>query len=549
MPFIENPPASDQAKDGRDTTPPWWQGAIIYQIYPRSFLDTNGDGVGDLPGIIQKLDYIASLGVEAIWISPFYTSPMDDFGYDVSDFINVDPVFGTLADFDKLVAHAHDLSIRVIIDQIYSHTSEQHAWFEESRQNQKNSKANWYVWRDAKPDGSPPTNWQSVFGGPAWQWDARRKQYYLHNFLTSQPDLNVHNPDVQNALLETARFWLDRGVDGFRLDAINFAMHDPDFRDNPPSGTKTEQVTRPFDMQKHIYNQSHPDIVVFLERLVALLTQYGVKFSVAEVTGTEPFSEMQAFTKGPDRLSSAYNFDFLYLPELTTKAVLEAVSPWDDQKVTGWPSWAFSNHDAPRAVSRWSCDNNDESFARLYLMLLLSFRGNAFIYQGEELALQQGIIPYEHLQDPEAIENWPHTLGRDGARTPVPWITQSENAGFTTGTPWLSINERQYERATDRQEENTASMLHFTRKAISIRKQSAALRYGSQSIHEYVEGALQITRISVTHKVTCLFNLADSPKPLPADFPAQNTVILTNTKETNTLPEALPAFSGYWLKR
>ena len=213
----------------------WWRGAVIYQIYPRSFLDTNGDGIGDLKGITDRLDYVASLGVDGIWISPFFTSPMKDFGYDVADFCDVDPCFGTLSDFDALIERAHKLGLKVIIDQVYSHTSDEHAWFAQSRVDRTNEKADWYVWADAKPDGSPPSNWQSVFGGSAWQWDGPRKQYYLHNFLTSQPDLNVHHKDVQDALLDVARFWLDRGVDGFRLDALNFSIHDLELRDNPPA--------------------------------------------------------------------------------------------------------------------------------------------------------------------------------------------------------------------------------------------------------------------------------------------------------------------------
>ena len=223
-----------EATAGR-TASSWWRGAAIYQVYPRSFRDSNADGIGDLAGATERLDYIASLGVDAIWLSPFFTSPMKDFGYDVADYCDVDPIFGNLADFDALVARAHKLGLKVLIDQVYAHSSDQHAWFTESRQDRANPKADWYVWADAKPDGSPPSNWQSVFGGPAWTWDARRRQYYLHNFLSSQPQLNVHNGAVQDALLEVAKFWLDRGVDGFRLDALNFAMHDPQLRDNPPA--------------------------------------------------------------------------------------------------------------------------------------------------------------------------------------------------------------------------------------------------------------------------------------------------------------------------
>jgi alpha-glucosidase len=248
-----NPPPDAK---GADSAAGWWRGAVIYQIYPRSFYDSNGDGVGDLPGITAKLDYVASLGVDAIWLSPFFASPMKDFGYDVSDYRAVDPIFGTLEDFDRLVEKAHALNLRVIIDQVYAHTSDAHSWFQESRADSGNSKRDWYVWADPKIDGTPPNNWLSVFYGPCWTWDGRRKQYYMHNFLPSQPNLNVHNPAVQEALFDTARFWLQRGVDGFRLDAINFAMHDPSLADNPPAIDLFSAPKRPFDFQKHLHNQN-----------------------------------------------------------------------------------------------------------------------------------------------------------------------------------------------------------------------------------------------------------------------------------------------------
>ncbi|MEL0211878.1 MAG: alpha-amylase family glycosyl hydrolase, partial [Novosphingobium sp.] len=365
---------------------PWWRGAAIYQIYPRSFCDSNGDGIGDLPGITQRLEHVARLGVDAIWVSPFFKSPMRDFGYDVAD---------------------------------YAHTSDLHPWFAASRQDQSNDKADWYVWADPKPDGSPPSNWQSVFGGPAWTWDARRRQYYLHNFLSSQPQVNAHNPDVQEALLGVMRFWLDRGVDGFRLDALNFLMHDPTLRDNPPAPDDGRRKTRPFDYQLKIYNQSHPDILKFIQRARKLCNEYGAVFTVAEVGGDLAETEMKAFTAGEDHLNSAYGFDFLYADKLTPRFVEQAVAKWPDTPGIGWPSWAFENHDAPRALSRWCQQDEREAFARLKAMLFASLRGNIIVYQGEELGLTQVEIPFELLQDPEAIANWPLTLARDGARTPM----------------------------------------------------------------------------------------------------------------------------------
>jgi alpha-glucosidase len=484
----------------------WWTGAAIYQIYPRSFVDTNGDGVGDLPGITRKLDYVASLGVDAIWLSPFFTSPMRDFGYDVSDYRGVDPVFGTLEDFDELVVRAHALGLKVIIDQVYSHSSDQHPWFTESRSSRDNPCADWYVWADAKADGSPPNNWQSVFGGPAWQWDARRGQYYLHNFLPEQPDLNLHDRDVQDAFLDIAGFWLDRGVDGFRLDAINFAMHDPQLRDNPPalSGGKR---TRPFDFQQHLFNQSHPDIVKFLERLRELTDRRGHRFTLAEVGGTDALGEMRAFTAGTTRLNSAYSFDFLNADRLTPALVARVANEWPEN--VGWPTWAFENHDAPRAISRWVADAHRGTFARTKLLLLSALRGTIILYQGEELGLPQVDVPFERLQDPEAIANWPQTLSRDGARTPMPWRSDAANLGFSDGVAWLPAGENHGPLAVDRQEAEGNSVLQFTRHCLKLRQDNEALRRGSMHIVEAGDQRLVFDRSLEGQRFRCTFNLSD----------------------------------------
>jgi len=496
---------------------PWWRGAVIYQIYPRSFADSNGDGIGDLPGVTAKLDYVAALGVDGIWLSPFYTSPMKDFGYDIADYRGVDPIFGTLADFDALLARAHQLRLKVIVDQVYSHTSDQHAWFQESRSSRDNSKADWFVWADAKPDGSPPNNWQSVFYGPCWTWDARRGQYYLHNFLPSQPNLHVHNPEVQDALLATARFWLDRGVDGFRLDAINFAMHDPALRDNPPVAPGIGKRTRPFDFQHHLHNQSHADIPVFLERVRALLDEYGGRFTVAEVGGEQADREMKLFTQGPQRLDSAYGFNFLYADRLTAELMHETMELWPGAPEEGWPSWAFSNHDAPRVVSRWLGGRDRDRFARQAMLLLMALRGNVFLYQGEELGLPQADVPFERLQDPEAILNWPETLGRDGARTPMPWQAEAVHGGFSPVEPWLPLDAAHLPLAVDRQEAHSESVLHLTRRLIAIRKAHPGLRTGNIRPIEVPAPLLAFERGEADECLLCVFNLGDeaSDWPLP----------------------------------
>jgi alpha-glucosidase len=490
----------------------WWRGAVIYHVYPLSFNDSNDDGYGDLRGVAERLDYIRSLGVDAIWLSPFYKSPMRDFGYDVSDYCEVDPIFGSLADFDALVARAHSLGIKVVVDQVYSHTSTEHAWFQESRRDRANPKADWYVWADAKPDGSPPTNWQSVFKASAWTWDARRRQYYLANFQPDQPDLNVHNPEVQEALLGVARFWLDRGVDGFRLDAINFAMHDPELRDNPPVVGEAKRL-RPFDFQHHFHNQSHPDIPKFLSRVRKLTDARGAIFLVAEVGGEQADAEMKLYTQGQDRLHSAYGFHYLYADKLTPALVRACSDMWLGGDGDGWPSWAFSNHDAPRVVSRWANNRDEAAFAKQALLLLMALRGSVFLYQGEELGLPQGDVPLESLRDPEAIANWPHTLGRDGARTPIPWRRLAAHAGFSKATPWLPVDPTHRSLAVDAQQADKDSTLNFARRVIALRRQHPALRTGSLKAIAAPEPLLVFTRGDGDEALLCVFNLGGRAIP------------------------------------
>ena len=480
----------------------WWRGATIYQIYPRSFADSNGDGVGDLPGITAQLDHVASLGVDGIWLSPFFTSPMADYGYDVSDYCDVDPVFGTLDDFRALLARAHALGLKVIIDQVYAHTSDAHPWFTESRGSRDNPKADWFVWADAKADGSPPSNWQSVFYGPAWTWDARRKQYYMHNFLPEQPQLNLHNEAVQQALLDVAKFWLDMGVDGFRLDALQCAFYDRSLADNPPSDRP--HPTRPHDFQHQINNMSQPELLPFAERLRALMDQYDARFTVAEIGGADATGEMQRVTAGDTRLNTAYNFDFLDGPQITPAYVAEVMARWPEGT---WPSLAFSNHDAVRIVSRCAQGRDADGYARLKLLLLLSLRGNPFVYYGEELGLHHAEVPFERLLDPEAIRNWPETNCRDGARTPMVWDAAQPFAGFGNAEPWLPIDPRHLSQSVAAQEADANSVLHFARRAIALRRDYAALRLGDFTLIKADENLLVFTRRHGDETLMCLFNL------------------------------------------
>ncbi len=518
----------------------WWRGASIYQIYPRSFADSNGDGIGDLAGITAHLPYVASLGVDAIWLSPFYKSPMRDFGYDIADYRDVDPIFGSLSDFDALVAQAHALGLRVIIDQVWAHTSDKHAWFAQSRASRDNPRADWYVWADPKADGTPPNNWQSVFGGPAWTWDARRGQYYMHQFLREQPQLNLHNPAVQAALLDIVRFWLDRGVDGFRIDAINHSMHDPLLRDNPPAPDDGSVRTRPFDFQIRKYSQSHPDISLFLEKVRAVFDGYPDRFTVAEVGGAESEREMHAFTQGEKHLNTAYGFDFLYAPRLTAPLLREAMEKWPDGPGIGWPSWAFENHDAPRAVSRWATEANADSFCRMKMLLLASLRGNIFLYYGEELGLPQVDIAFEDLQDPEAIANWPLTLSRDGARTPMPWQGEAPVLGFSDAKPWLPIGEAHRPVAVDAQERDAGSLLHWTRRVLALRAGSPALRTGAIRFLDAPEALLAFERVSGDERLLCVFNLGEAPLTWspPADGGRWTPFIAAGAADAWTFPPA-----------
>src|SRR5262245_3540982 len=348
----------------------WWRGGVIYQIYPRSFADSNGDGIGDLAGITARLDYIARSGVDGIWLSPFFKSPMKDFGYDISDYRDVDPIFGTLQDFDRLVRHAHELGLKVMIDQVYSHTSDLHPWFKESRSSRDNPKADWYVWADAKPDGTPPNNWLSIFGGSAWQWEPRRGQYYLHNFLVSQPDLNYHNPAVAAQMLEEAEFWLARGVDGFRLDAINFCFHDPLLRDNPakPAAERKGRGFRtdnPYAWQVHLYDNTQPQNHAFLESLRALMNRYAPAVALGEVSAEDAIEAIVQYTSGTRRLHMAYNFELL-VDEFSTAHIREVVSTLAARCQDCWPCWAIGNHDVARVASRWSDGAGAASRAKLF---------------------------------------------------------------------------------------------------------------------------------------------------------------------------------------
>jgi alpha-glucosidase len=490
--------------------PPWWRGAVIYEVYPRSFLDSNGDGVGDLPGILQRLQYIADLGVDAIWIAPFFRSPMADFGYDVADYRAVDPLFGSMADFDRLLAQAHRLGLKVMIDQVLSHTSSDHEWFRESRQSRDNPKADWYVWADPKADGAPPNNWLSIFGGVAWRWEPRRRQYYLHNFLSSQPDLNFHQPELRRAVLDNVRFWLDKGVDGLRLDAINFCFHDRALRDNPPK-PPAERKTRgyspenPYAYQYHRYDNTQPENLGFLAELRALLEEYPQTATLAEISSEDSIATTAEYTSGK-RLHMGYSFELLS-EEFSAGHLRDVVEGFEAKSSEGWPCWALSNHDVRRVVTRWGGKNPSRHLASQLTALLCSLRGSVCLYQGEELGLSEAAVPFESLRDPYGIAFWPNFKGRDGCRTPMPW-DGSENGGFSSARPWLPIAAEHRAMSVAAQSEDRHSVLNSCRAFLRWRKQHAGLRWGDIKFVDIAEPVLAFTRCSGESRIFAAFNLS-----------------------------------------
>ncbi|MBH0037872.1 alpha-glucosidase family protein [Pseudoalteromonas sp. SWN166] len=492
----------------------WYKGAVIYQVYPRSFQDSNNDGIGDLKGIINRIDYIKSLGVDAIWISPFFKSPMKDFGYDISDYRDIDPLFGDLNDFDELISQAHDRDIKIIIDQVLSHTSDQHQWFLDSRDNLTNDKADWYVWADAKDDGTAPNNWLSIFGGGAWQWEPRRGQYYLHNFLTEQPDLNFHNPDVRQAVLDNVEFWLKKGVDGFRLDAINFCYHDALLRDNPAKPKDKRQgrgfsEDNPYAFQYHYYNNTQPENIEFMQDIRTLLNKYPGTVSLGEISSEDSLATMAQYTQGGDKLHMGYSFELL-TNDYSSEYIRTTVQTLEQRMTEGWPCWAFSNHDVERVASRWSENGEiNPQQCKMLTALLASLRGSVCMYQGEELGLGEASVAFEDLQDPYGITFWPNFKGRDGCRTPMPWEqADSPHAGFSDVKPWLPVDDAHKQQSVAVQTNDSNSILNAYREFMAWRKSQTVLLEGDIEFIETPEPVLAFYRTLGAQKMLCLFNLS-----------------------------------------
>lgn len=502
----------------------WWHEAVIYQIYPRSFMDSNGDGIGDLAGIESRLDYLAeTLGVDAVWISPFYRSPMADFGYDVADYTDVDPMFGALADFDALVEGVHERGMKIVIDWVPNHSSYLHPWFVESRLSLDNPKRDWYVWKDPAPDGSEPNNWISVFSGPAWTYDERTGQYYLHSFLAEQPDLNWRNPDLKEAMLETLRFWLRRGVDGFRLDACHFAMKDPQYRSNPVLERPAHgyKDLGEYDRLVHVHDRGHPDIHGLFKEVRGVLDEFSTdrpRFSVGEIHLEG--AEWAAYYGDGDELHMPYHFGLLN-GDWTAAWARGVVDSQEEVLPPGaWPNYVLGNHDEIRIATRYG-----ERRARMATLLLLTLRGAPTLYYGDELGMIQADIPPDEQQDPWGRRQ--PGLGRDGCRTPMQWSAEP-TGGFTTGTPWLATVDPDGDRNVAAQLADPDSMLNFTRRLLAVRKGSRALRIGS---YEPIEGlpdtVFAYRRRAGDELVRVYCNFGDQP----VGFPVEGRVLAATDRD------------------
>ncbi|MBV9571588.1 MAG: alpha-glucosidase [Alphaproteobacteria bacterium] len=491
------------------TEHPWWRGAVIYQIYIRSFCDSNGDGFGDLAGVISKLDYIRGLGVDAIWLSPMHPSPDRDWGYDVSDYEGIHPDYGGQADFDRLLSEAHARGLKVMTDEVLAHTSDEHPWFVDSLQ--RGEKSDWYVWAPPKLDGTAPNNWLSAFGGPAWSYQPARREYYHHKFLRQQPKLNWRTRAAKAAALAVLQYWLGRGVDGFRLDVANAYLHDPTLADNPAvrMGERTGFTwTHAPYLQLHHHDSNLAENLEALDEIRRTVERFPDRFVMGEFS--EDAARSGAFA-GPDEgLHSGYSFPLLHATTLAPDFIhlhYNLLSRFPSH----WPSIAFSNHDVMRTVSRFGGPDAPPELASLLLALLLSLKGTVLLYQGEELGLPQADICRDQIRDPVGDLYWPYTGGRDGCRTPMPWNAASANFGFTSATPWLPLSPKHRSLAVSEQDGSETSTLNFARRFLAFRKSSPALRWGEIRFIDAPPPLLGFIREWEGEQLLCLFNMCAEP--------------------------------------
>jgi len=447
----------------------WWRDGVIYQIYPRSFADSNDDGIGDLHGLISKLDYLAELGVDGIWLSPINPSPDKDFGYDVANYKAIDPKYGTLADYDLLIAEAHKRNVHVIMDLVLNHSSDQHPWFVESRKSKDNPYRDWYIWRDAK-NGKVPNNWQSIFGGKAWELDERTGQYFYHMFVKEQPDLNWRNDAVRKELLSVFNFWADRGTDGFRLDVFNEYFKDAQFRDNP-----TKIGRRAFDAQEHLYDTNQPEMMGVVHDIRVILDSYPERYAVGETFMTT--MEKAAFYSGAGKLHATFDFSFLW-NKWDPGSFLQSIQKWESvMTADSWPNYVLNNHDNKRSATRFKAPEDDERL-KVAAGMMLTLRGTPFLYAGEEIGMRDIKVKRSEIQDPVGKHYWPINVGRDGCRSPMQW-SKDINAGFSKGKPWLKVHPNHITRNVEAQAKDPKSLLNFYRKLLKLRRETPALHRGS----------------------------------------------------------------------
>jgi len=546
--------------EDKPDTRAWWQDGIVYQIYPRSFMDANGDGIGDLAGVISRLDYLndgtdGSLGIDAIWFSPFYPSPMFDFGYDVSDYRNIDPAYGTMADFDRLLAEAHKRGIKIILDFVPPHTSHLHPWFVESRTSRDNPKRDWYIWSgpsrplkkrytgaDVPPRRYRPNNWQSIFGGPAWTWDEKTQEYYYHHWLIEQTDVNWRNPDLRRAMYDQMKFWLDRGVDGFRLDVINFIFKDKQLRSNPYCIGR-----RPYDMQRHLYDKDLlPENLEVVREMRRLVDSYGNRMLVGEISNDDPIVPARYYCNGTDGLNLSFYFHFAN-QRFSADRFRSAIASWEAAvPKKAWPVYFLSNHDRMRHIGRYGTHNEARTLARAQVaaMLLLTVRGTPFLYYGEEIGMGNLPIKKKDLKDPVGIRYWPIPVGRDPARTPMQW-DGSASAGFSTGgSTWLPVNPDYRTVNVAAQAGDPASLLSFYRKIIWRRRGNAALTRGTiEILRDTPRQVLAYLREYRDERCLVVLNFSDKPAALSVEGAGGKQhpwrVMVSNRRdEADRLPQA-----------
>ena len=507
----------------------WWRDGIIYQIYPRSFMDANNDGVGDLKGIITHLDYLADLGVDAIWLSPVYPSPDKDFGYDVSNYVDIDPRFGNMADFDELISAAHHRQIRVMMDLVLNHTSNQHPWFQQSRRSQDNPYRDWYLWRPCRGGSKPPNNWQSVFGGKGWEYDLKTGEYYFHMFLREQPDLNWRNPEVRAAMLNVFRFWLDRGVDGFRLDVFNGYFKDAALRDNPG-----RFGLRGFDRQQHIYDADQPELLPLLGEIRTMLDSHGSNYAVGETFLSSPEKALKY--SAPGKLHAAFNFK---VTQQHWQAARFARCIWEWEELNqpdGWPSYVLNNHDIPRSTTRYHFDLADR-MSKVAAAMLLTLRGTPFMYYGEEIGMRDVRLSRTEIMDPPGKKYWPLYKGRDGCRAPMQWNDHPQ-AGFSTVKPWLKVHPEYRKRNVQQQLADLDSLLNFYRAAIRLRRNTPALTRGTFRLLEGMPSSvLAYIREQNSQKVLVILNFGTgrAVTPMPEWVNPRSVKLLLNSRAENEL--------------